>query len=261
MKISRHKRSMAGAVLALALVGALSAGMASGADRLRRRKPARPATPPPRTEEAPARAAPSLQSPSRLVALPVPGTEAWDVRPRGAQGSRPATVSRRAKGHPHVAAVPTSAPEANAPAPEASPSELQATMLPATTRVPVPLRVSWREVDTSAATVQLIARLERSPGFTAPVKVSLEGPARALLQDGPTSPLVLGVDVEELRWTLRLPEGTRPDGDLVLLASAGDASFGVHAEARYRFGRTLGAPSRPSPSGPPLPDGLMLGQE
>ncbi|RKH31806.1 hypothetical protein D7Y13_12015 [Corallococcus praedator] len=250
---------MAGAVLALALIGALSAGMASGVDRVRRKKLPRASDLSTPTEEVPHR---SAQAP-RASAHATGATAHPDL-------SRD-TPSRTGQ-HPKAAPVKTNAPVssppitvlAQAPGEEATEADdLQPPpTLPATTaRVPAPLHVSWRVVESSAGTVKLIARLERSPGFTAPVEVSLRVPSRTLLQDGPSSPIVLGVDVQEVPWTLALPEGTSPEEDLVLLASAEGEAFGVHAEARYRFGRTPVEGPRPTPTGPPLPEGFMRARE
>ncbi|WP_126934066.1 MULTISPECIES: hypothetical protein [unclassified Corallococcus] len=256
------RKRVAGAVLALALVGALSAGMASGVDRVRRKKPPRPSESPPQAQEKPVHASsPTLLASARSVALPAYGRDTWDVKSRVRQGSRPVPAK------PHVrdaATTPSSTvlmrgPEDDATATDSPASRL--TVLPATARIPAPLHVSWRVVDASADTVRLVARLDRSPGFTAPVEVSLLVPPRTVLREGPRSPIVLDGETREVPWTLGLPADGRPDDDLVLLASAGGESFGVHAEARYHFGRTLTESPRPAPMGPPLPDSLMRARE
>ncbi|MBZ4375180.1 hypothetical protein K8612_26290 [Corallococcus sp. AS-1-6] len=253
------RKRVAGAVLALALVGALSAGMASGVDRVRRKKPPRPSEPPPRAQKKPIHASsPTLLASARSVALPAYGMDAGDVKPRERQGARP-VVPVKTHATDAVTPVLTRGPVDGATATD-SPAP-PPTVLPATARIPAPLQVSWRVVDVSADTVRLIARLDRSPGFTAPVEVSLRVPPRTVLREGPTSPIILDGDTREVPWTLGLPEGSRPDDDLVLLASAGGESFGVHAEARYPFGRTLPESPRPTPTGPPLPDALMRSRE
>lgn len=254
------RKRVAGAVLALALVGALSAGMASGVDRVRRKKPPRPSESPPQAaQEKPVPgSSPTLLASARSVALPAHGMSAWDLPPREAPRSRPVAPAKT-----HVTdgttTVLTRSPEDGVTATDSAAPV--ATVLPATARIPAPLHVSWRVVDVSADTVRLIARLDRSPGFTAPVEVSLRVPPRTTLREGPTSPIVLDGDTREVPWTLGLPEGSRPDDDLVLLASAGGESFGVHAEARYHFGRTLTESPRPTPTGPPLPEALMRSRE
>ncbi|QAT82794.1 hypothetical protein EJ065_1190 [Corallococcus coralloides] len=253
------RKRVAGAVLALALVGALSAGMASGVERVRRKKSPRPSEPPPQAQAKPVHeSSPTLLASARSVALPAYGMDTWDVKSRERQGSRPvAPAKTHATEMP--AAVLTRGPEDGATATDSPAPRPMA--LPATARIPAPLHVSWRVVDASADTVRLVARLDRSPGFTAPVEVSLRVPPRTVLREGPTSPIVLDGDTREVPWTLGLPEGARPDDDLVLLASAGGESFGVHAEARYRFGRTLAESPRPAPTGPPLPEALMRSRE
>ncbi|RKG59125.1 hypothetical protein D7V80_37560 [Corallococcus sp. CA054B] len=252
------RNRVAGAVLALALVGALSAGMASGVDRVRRKKPPRPSDSPPQAQGKSVHASsPTLLASARSVALPAHGMRSWDLPSREAQRSRSALAKTQATDIP--TAVLTRGPEDGATATD-SPAP-RPSVLPATARIPAPLHVSWRVVDASADMVRLVARLERSPGFTAPVEVSLRVPPRTVLREGPTSPIVLDGDTREVPWTLGLPEGSSPDDDLVLLASAGGESFGVHAEARYRFGRSLTESPRPTPTGPPLPEALMRSRE
>ncbi|GMU02984.1 hypothetical protein KH5H1_71040 [Corallococcus caeni] len=256
------RKRVAGAVLALALVGALSAGMAAGVDRVRRKKSPRASEPPPQAKEKPVHASsPTLLASARSVALPSHGMGPWDLPSHDRHDSRPAPVKPHT---PDTVAAPsaialTRGPEDGATATDSTAPE--PTVLPATARIPAPLHVSWRVVDASADTVRLVARFDRSPGFTAPVQVSLRVPPRTVLREGPTAPIVLDGDTLEVPWTLGLPAGASPDDDLVLLASAGGESFGVHAEARYRFGRTLAESPRPAPTGPALPGELMRSRE
>ncbi|RKG72829.1 hypothetical protein D7W79_27225 [Corallococcus exercitus] len=256
------RKRVAGAVLALALVGALSAGMAAGADRVRRKKPLRASESPPQAKQKPVHASsPTLLASARSVALPSHGMDSWDLPSSNERHeSRPTPVKTHA-----TDTVTAPSPIALTRGPEdgatVTDSTAGPTVLPATARIPAPLHVSWRVVDASADTVRLVARFDRSPGFTAPVQVSLRVPPRTVLREGPTAPIVLDGDTHEVPWTLGLPAGTSPDDDLVLLASAGGESFGVHAEARYRFGRTLAEAPRPAPAGPPLPDALMQSRE
>ncbi|NPC70843.1 hypothetical protein HPP05_13905 [Corallococcus exiguus] len=256
------RKRVAGAVLALALVGALSAGMASGVDRVRRKKaPGTPAPAPQAREKSVHASSPTLLASARSVALPAHGMRSWDLPSSGAQRSRPVPAKPHVRG---AATAPSSTVLTRGPEDDATTTDSPAsrpTVLPATARIPAPLHVSWRVVDASADTVRLVARLDRSPGFTAPVEVSLRVPPRTILQEGPTSPIVLDGDTREVPWTLGLPADGRPDDDLVLLASAGGESFGVHAEARYHFGRTLTESPRPAPTGPSLPDSLMRARD
>lgn len=251
------RKRVAGAMLALALIGALSAGMASGVERVRRKKPPRTSEPPPRAQEKPVHASsPTILASARSVALPAQGMGAWEPPSHEHRSSRPVPAQTRTTEAVTATSftVLTQGPEDNATSP-------RPTVLPATARIPAPLHVSWRVVDASADTVRLVARLDRRPGFTAPVQLSLRVPPRTVLREGPTSPITLDADTREVPWTLGLPADSGPDDDLVLLASAGGESFGVHAEARYRFGRTLEESPRPVPTGPPLPDALMRSRE
>ncbi|MGE6760845.1 hypothetical protein ACQKGO_22695 [Corallococcus interemptor] len=252
------RKRVAGAVLALALVGALSASMASGVDRVRRKKPPRPSEPPPQAHRVKPvhTSSPTLLASARSVALPAHGMGTWELPAREPHDSRHVPVKSQ------VTTVTATASTAGTRSPEDDNATDRTAPRPtATARIPAPLHVSWRVVDASADTVRLVARLDRSPGFTAPVQVSLRVPPRTVLREGPTSPIVVDGDTKEVPWTLGLPSGPSPDDDLVLLASAGGESFGVHAEARYRFGRTLAESPRPAPTGPPLPDALMRSRE
>ena len=253
------RKRVAGAVLALALVGALSASMASGVDRVRRKKPPRPSEPPPqaRREKSIYASSPTLLASARSVALPAQGMEAWDLPTHEHHNARPAP----AKTHVTETVTATASTASTRSPADDNATDSTAPRPTATARIPAPLHVSWRVVDASADTVRLVARLDRSPGFTAPVQVSLRVPPRTVLREGPTSPIVLDGDTSEVPWTLGLPAGSSPDDDLVLLASAGGESFGVHAEARYHFGRTLAESPRPTPTGPALPDALMRSRE
>ncbi|NBD07721.1 hypothetical protein GTY96_01900 [Corallococcus sp. c25j21] len=252
------RRRVAGAALVLALIGAVSAGMATSVDRARRKKLPRASEARPRTEEVPARVGETLLASSRLVALPPQRRDTWDPPSHAGPSARHALVKTH---HPTVESSPV--PVALARATEDGTPEAQArsAMPPVTARIPAPLRVSWRLVESSVDTVRLVARLDRSPGFTAPVEVSLRVPPRAVLREGPTSPIVLDADVHEVPWTLGLAADSGPDEDLVLLASAGGDAFGVHAEARYPFGGTRAEPPRPTPTGPRLPENLLRGRE
>ncbi|RKH49124.1 hypothetical protein D7X55_26925 [Corallococcus sp. AB049A] len=252
------RKRVAGAVLALALVGALSASMASGVDRVRRKKPPRPSEPPPQAHrEKPVHtSSPTLLASARSVALPAHGMGTWELPAREPHDSRHVPVKSQV-----TVTVTASSSTVLTRGQEADSTAPQPTVLPATARIPAPLHVSWRVVDASADTVRLVARLDRGPGFTAPVQVSLRVPPRTVLREGPTSPIVVDGDTKEVPWTLGLPAGSSPDDDLVLLASAGGESFGVHAEARYHFGRTLAESPLPTPAGPPLPDALMRSRE
>lgn len=259
---SKLRRRMAGAVLALALVGALSASMASGVERARRKKlPRASDLPPQQSEEVAVRATQTPHASAQPVTMAAP-PQASRNAPSRAEGPKPQALPAKTNGTaPSVvhAVLTRSTPEDTQEAEDdATPPP---TALATTARVPAPLHVSWRVVESSADTVRLIARLERSPGFTAPIEVSLRVPSRTRLQEGPTSPIVLEGDTQEVPWTLHLPEGTRPDEDLVLLASAEGESFGVHAEARYRFGREVAEATPPAPTGPRLPEGFLRPRE
>ncbi|MCY1031777.1 hypothetical protein OV207_09955 [Corallococcus sp. BB11-1] len=256
---SKLRRRMAGAVLALALIGALSAGMASGVERMRRKKPLRASDVATPTEEVPPRGARASSAAAHPTAMQAEPEAPRDTPTRERRAPRAVTLKTQAPVPPPSVTVLARALEEEAP--DADGTQPPPPLSSATSRVPAPLRVSWRVVESSAATVKLIARLERSPGFTAPVEVSLRVPSRTLLREGPTSPIVLDADVQEVPWTLALTGDTDPEEDLVLLASAEGESFGVHAEARYRFGRALAEGPRPTPTGPPLPEGFMRARE
>lgn len=252
------RRRVAGAVLVLVLIGAVSAGMSTSVDRARRKKVQRASEARPRTQAVPASIGETLLASSRLVALPPQRRDTWDPPSHTGPSARHPPVKTP---HPTVSPSPVQAALARA-TDDGMPEAQELSALPAiTARIPAPLRVSWQVVESSVDTVRLVARLDRSPGFTAPVEVSLRVPPRAVLREGPTSPVVLDADVHEVPWTLGLAADSGPDEDLVLLASAGGDAFGVHAEARYPFGGTRAEPPRPAPTGPRLPDSLLRGRE
>ncbi|RYZ38655.1 MAG: hypothetical protein EOO71_23130 [Myxococcaceae bacterium] len=259
MKLPRAKlrRRMAGAVLALALIGALSAGMASGVDRARRKKPLRASDLSTPTEEVPSRGVQSAHASAHPAAMPSVAKPSRDTPPREVQELE-AAVTVKTNGTVRSSLLGSPARGQGEEAPDVDETR---TGLVTTARVPAPLRVSWQVVESNTASVRLIARLERSPGFTAPVEVTLRMPARMSIEDGPTSPFVLEDDVQEVPWTVGFSPGTSPDEELVLLASAEGESFGVHAEARYRFGRALAEGPRPTPTGPPLPGDFLRARE
>ncbi|NMO14839.1 hypothetical protein HPC49_00690 [Pyxidicoccus fallax] len=266
------RRRIAGVVLALALAGALSAGVASGVERVRGRMRKRPEPPPPFSQrdkvgarggaeegalprDAVRRGAPeSLAADGRPVALDAAGVS----RPRGEREGRPAAV--RAK------PLPQAVTDGGAPEELESHAEVHAQggLAGLTTRIPAPMRVSWTVVEPSAGRVRLVAEVERRLGFGAPVTVHLALPADARLLEGPahfTVPEGQGGDIRAVSYVVAFGKEAPPSEDLVLVAHAEGASFGAHAEERYAFGRAPSSAPRPVPVGPVLPGSVMTGEE
>ncbi|NVJ05400.1 hypothetical protein HUW63_09155 [Myxococcus sp. AM001] len=269
------RKRVAGVVLALALAGALSTGVASGVERLRGKTRKRLA--PPAHQEAVART--RVTGDTAVVRTPVlaglaPSPMQGGVSARRALSAPPASGHRaarteEARGHGHA---PWTSRGASSSAEDARPADDAPTLDAAghahatgpgaglTARLPSPLRVSWTVVASSPGQVWLVAEVERRAGFEAPVEVRLSLPAGATLTEGAaafTVPAGVGTGARSVTYGVAFEAGTPPSEDLVLVAHAEGASFGVHAEARHRFGRTLALEPQPMPTGPELPAVLM----
>ncbi|MCP3139008.1 hypothetical protein [Pyxidicoccus xibeiensis] len=273
------RRKLAGVVLALALAGALSAGVASGVERVRGKARKRPEPSPPFSQREKTRAqldardeAPPSVVQRDAVESPVAGEPvAPDVRAsvpsqRGRAG-RPAEA--RSRPHP-VAWAGGGTPEPEPPREAATPTEDNQGHTHGTwgagltARIPAPMRVGWTVVEASTGSVRLVAEVERRLGFGAPVAVRLSLPRGAALLEGPedfTVPEGPGGDVRAVTYVVTFKTGTVPTEDLVLVAHAEGASFGAHAEERYSFGRvTPFDEPRPIPEGPALPASVLMGE-
>lgn len=266
------RRKIAGVVLALALAGALSAGVASGVERVRGKARKRPEPPPPFSQRekvqtrgaAETRDVPEVSRPVRStsVAVAAPAVQVSSFARSERGGPRAEATTR------HVAAwkggVVANAPTADAGTPEdhAEAHVHEAALSGLTARIPAPMRVGWTVVESSAGRVRLVAEVERRMGFGAPVAVRLSLPREAALLEGPADFIVPegpGGDVRTVAYVVTFGTGTPPVDDLVLVAYAEGASFGAHAEERYSFGRAPIAVPRPMPDGPVLSPSLMMG--
>lgn len=258
------RRRIAGVVLALALAGALSAGVASGVERVRGRARKRPEPPPPFSQRDKARM--PAEAESRDSQPPRPVTHSF------AAGSAPDTSdsARNALGRPRMEAdVRLASASSGGVAAEALRTEVgsqddhsDVSLSGLTARIPAPMRVGWTMVEPSAGSVRLVAEVERRTGFGAPVSVRLSLPHGATLLEGPedfTVPEGSGGDVRTVAYVVTFSTGVLPAEDLVLVAHAEGASFGAHAEERYSFGRAPAAAPHPVPEGPVLPPSLMGG--
>ena len=270
------RRRIAGVVLALALAGALSAGVASGVERVRGKVRKRPEPPPPFSQRDTMRARPDAHedAPSR----PVPRREAMEPLAADESAARPSAPRGGREGQPTEARVRPRHPsgtgggapdvpasqEASAPDAHAEAHARHALVAGLTARIPAPMRVGWTVVESSAGRVRLMAQVERRLGFGAPVSVRLSLPREAVLLEGPadfTVPEGPGGDVRAVSYVVTYGTGTPPAEDLVLVAHAEGASFGAHAEERYAFGRQPATAPHPVPSGPVLPSSLMMDLE
>jgi hypothetical protein len=253
------RKKLAGVVLALALAGALSAGVASGVERVRGKARKRPEPPPPFSQRDRVRVAPGgLAHPSAEVAAARREPVVRDVRagaPSGpAWNAEPATVRAAPAGGSGEAVQREHETHAHGAPGVAG----------LTARIPAPMRVGWTVVESGAGHVRLVAEVERRRGFGAPVRVSLSLPGGATLLEGPaefTVPEGPGGDVRAVPYVVSLGAGGAVAEDLVLVAHAEGRSFGAHAEARHAFGRVSPDAPRPVPTGPALPASLMSGTE
>ncbi len=261
------RRRLAGVVLALALAGALSAGVASGVERVRGKARKRPEPPPPFSQRDKVRARvdedteglPRAARPDAAAPEPV---AAELHRSAPARRERGGSIRSRLKARSAWSA----GSEEAAPAPEdhADAHAEDTAMSGLTARIPAPMRVSWTVVESSDGHVRLMAEVERRTGFGAPVAVRLSLPRGAELVEGPsdfTVPEGPGGDVRTVAYVVTYATGSRPAEDLVLVAHAEGASFGAHAEERYAFGRMPAAVPRPVPEGPVLSPSLIMGGE
>ncbi|MFY2556486.1 hypothetical protein ACN469_02485 [Corallococcus terminator] len=262
------RRRIAGAVLALALIGALSAGVASGVERARGklRKPPEPRPPFSQQDEAPSREVHQDEDASRLVTrtrtAPVspPKTLPADTASTESPSKVKSGGARQVREAVHL--VPRRGVVVGEEPTEESSEDTATTELRGgslaglTTRVPAPMRVSWRVVDAEAGGLRLVAEVERKAGFNVPIAVSIVLPPEARLVEGTTDfvlPEGAGEDVRVAPCVVSVMQGVVPRTDLVLVAHAEGSAFGAHAEARYTFGRRHLVEQRPSPTGPILP--------
>ncbi|MCY1016522.1 hypothetical protein [Pyxidicoccus sp. MSG2] len=266
------RRRIAGVVLALALAGALSAGVASGVERVRGKARKRPEPPPPFSQrdkartrvDAEARATPEVTRPT--ASKPVAAAVA-EVSSVARSERKAAHVEARAR-HDAVwregAGEEVPPPDAVAPDDHAEAHAHGAPLSGLTARIPAPMRVGWTVVESSAGRVRLVAEVERRMGFGAPVAVRILLPREAALLEGPedfTVPSGTGGDVRTVAYVVTFGTGAPPTEDLVLVAHAEGTSFGAHAEERYAFGRVPTAGPRPVPDGPALSPALMMGED
>jgi hypothetical protein len=263
------RRRIAGVVLALALAGALSAGVASGVERVRGKARKRPEPPPPfsQREKVQARMDEDTEALPRVTrpATTRPRVSEEAVVSQG-QGGAPARAERsgsiRSRLKSRASGSTVSEEAGLAPEDHADAHAAEASMAGLTARIPAPMRVSWTAVEASEGRVRLVAEVERRRGFSAPVAVRLSLPRGAQLVEGPvdfTVPEGPGGDVRTVAYVVTYATGSRPAEDLVLVADAEGTSFGAHAEERYAFGRTKAVAPSPVPEGPMLPPSLMMG--
>lgn len=268
------RRRIAGAVLALALIGALSAGVASGVERARGklRKPPEPRPPFSQQDDAPSHGARADEEASNLTARPkVAPVAPSSVLPAAHPSVGPALKVKSARAtqvREAVHIVPMRGAVSGEESTEESPEDTASTELRGaslaglTTRVPAPMRVSWRVVDAESGGLRLVAEVERRAGFNVPIAVSIVLPPEARLVEGTTDfvlPEGTGEDVRAVPCVVSVMQGVVPPTDLVLVAHAEGSAFGAHAEARYTFGRQSLVDRPPSPTGPVLPARFVSG--
>jgi hypothetical protein len=267
------RRRIAGVVLALALAGALSAGVASGVERVRGKTRKRPEPQPPFSQgdrirsrvDAKVRATPEVPRPaaSKPVEAAAHETEVSSFARSERKGARAEAKAGHAAAWKGGTAEEVPPPDAGAPDDHAEAHAHGAPLSGLTARIPAPMRVGWTVVESSAGRVRLVAEVERRMGFGAPVAVRISLPRDAALLEGPedfTVPEGPGGDVRTVAYVVTFGTSAPPTDDLVLVAHAEGTSFGAHAEERYAFGRTPIAGPLPVPDGPVLSPALMMGE-
>ncbi|NTX52560.1 hypothetical protein [Myxococcus sp. CA039A] len=268
------RRRIAGAVLALALIGALSAGVASGVERARGRlrKPPEPRPPFSQRDDVPLSGPTHGDEASRLATrtrvAPVSASRSVSaVRMSTASPSKGksggAGLVRDAVHRVHPRGVAVGDEHTEESSDDSAATALSGGSLAGlTTRVPAPMRVNWRVVDAEGGGLRLVAEVERRAGFNVPIAVSIVLPPEARLIEGTTDfvlPEGEGEDVRAVPCVVSVTPGVVPRTDLVLVAHAEGSAFGAHAEARYTFGRQHLVERRPSPTGPVLPARFLSG--
>jgi hypothetical protein len=131
--------------------------------------------------------------------------------------------------------------DAGSETPEPEPASETRRALPqlhARLRGPEPLRLGEPQ--------RFVLTLERRPGFSMPVTVTLRLPQGVSLVEPEqrASSLVLGPEVREIAYLLRV--AAVPGEDLLVSVDARSAAAGVHYELRHRFGRPAEAVSAPN---------------
>ncbi|HZI14876.1 MAG TPA: hypothetical protein VE153_31190 [Myxococcus sp.] len=258
------RKKLAGVVLALALAGALSAGVASGVERVRGKARKRPEPPPPFSQRDRVKVEPRVHAhPSAGVAdSRREAVEKAAPVVRDVPAVAPSRVERSAE--PMAARAVPAGGGSESVEREQEAHAHGASVAGLTARIPAPMRVGWTVVESGAGRVRLVAEVERRLGFGAPVRVSLSLPGGATLLEGPaefTVPGGPGGDVQAVPYVVSFGAGSSVAEDMVLVAHAEGRSFGAHAEARHAFGRVPADVPRPVPTGPALPASLMSGSE
>ena len=106
-------------------------------------------------------------------------------------------------------------------------------------------------MSSDAKSVTLLAQVHQLTPLSVPLAVSVEPPPGVRLVSGPSTWTVPPTEkpcLHETRLTFAID--TPPEGDLLLIADARGASFGIHATEAYRFGRPEPTPELPKPTGP-----------
>lgn len=137
-----------------------------------------------------------------------------------------------------------------------------------TAEVRAPVVVTWVErahVDASAQSTGsyiLIARITQPGALSMPLRVDVEVPSGVTLVRGTPHYLVQPGPPGSVHEALfELSALATPSQDLVLVADAQGEHAGVHAEARYRFGRPAPVATSPTRGGANIVlHGIQFGQ-
>lgn len=116
-----------------------------------------------------------------------------------------------------------------------------------------PITAEWRVRKADPKETVLVAQIRREVAFSLPLKVTVRAPAGVTLTRGDASFELAandGADVTEREYVFS--HVGIPTTDVLLEASAQSPAMGVHAEARYSFGRESAPQQGPVRLGPAL---------
>jgi hypothetical protein len=152
-----------------------------------------------------------------------------------------------------LSACATPAEPARSPhavAPPADTGQHEAREAAAKQRAPLQVRFEGPATPAPDDPLTLTARLTQNTATTLPLHVTLSLPAGVTLLEGTAEQTVELAREATLTFVIQAHE--LPPEDVVLRVGTRTQSFGMHHEARYRFGRAAAVPSLPNARGQTL---------
>lgn len=154
---------------------------------------------------------------------------------------------------PQSSAAPTASPAvASAPGRLASDTASRPGAGRDGSRPPAVLEVVGPRVVRAGDDLHIVVHLLRDVPFSAPMHFSVAAPTGATVRQRLTSETITDATSTDITRAFDVHVESTPADDLVFALEAGDASFGVRAEARYRFGRAEPVLADVGPVGVPV---------